>query len=347
MDERESRAAKPTFGSLFAGIGGIDLGLERAGWSCSWQVEWDAYCRRILGRHWPGIPRFGDVKEVHGPLAHADGRNGDGRTESGEGRTGGIALRCASCLPLVDLVAGGFPCQPVSNAGKRAAQADERWLWPEFARIVREVGPRYVLVENVPGLLNANDGTAMGEVLGGLASLGYDCEWESVPAAALGAPHLRYRVFIVGIRTRDVAYPHFPGAPGAGVRQEVVVGGIPEGSGAEPGGAGGDVADADGLYGGRETEARAGPEAGGGAGAPDDALSRSADAGGDGGVFGDEPPAPGADESAWWSAEPGMGRVADGVPDRVDRLKCLGNAVVPPVVRWVGERIWEHKENRA
>lgn len=154
-----------TVGSLFSGIGGLDLGLERAGWSVRWQVENDNYCRKVLDLRWPDVPKFGDVHEL----------------------TGGE-------LEPVDLIAGGFPCQPVSIAGRRRGQDDERWLWPEFARILRVLRPRFVLVENVAGLLVRG----MGDVLGDLASLGFDAEWDSIPAAAVGAPHLRYRVLVVG-----------------------------------------------------------------------------------------------------------------------------------------------------
>lgn len=157
-----------TFGSLFSGIGGIDLGLERAGMQCKWQVELDDYCLKVLAKHWPDVPRYGDIKELD-----------------------------PHDLAPVDLICGGFPCQPVSIAGKRLAQADERWLWPEFFRIVRTLRPRYVLVENVPGLLSAG----MGDVLGDLAADGYDAEWDCILAAAVGASHLRCRVFVVAYPT--------------------------------------------------------------------------------------------------------------------------------------------------
>jgi DNA (cytosine-5)-methyltransferase 1 len=156
---------KLTFGSLFAGIGGMDLGLERAGMVCKWQVEINEYCRRVLAKHWPDVPRWDDVRTFP--------------PESGEW--------------AVDLVAGGFPCQPVSLAGKQLAQQDERWLWPEFARTLRVLRPRYALLENVPGLLVHG----MGDVLGDLAALGFDAEWQVLPAAAVGAPHLRERVFVL------------------------------------------------------------------------------------------------------------------------------------------------------
>ena len=156
-----------TFISLFSGIGGIDLGFERAGMKCALQVEIDDKCSDILKRHWPDVPNLGDVNNV--------------------GRDAGP----------VDLICGGFPCQPVSAAGKRKGKADARWLWPEFNRIVRKVRPRYVLVENVPGLLSTDSGRLMGEVLGDLALCGYDAEWDCVSAASVGAWHRRDRIFIV------------------------------------------------------------------------------------------------------------------------------------------------------
>ncbi len=153
-----------TFGSLFAGIGGFDLGLERAGMICSWQVEIDPYARRILEKHWPHVRRWDDARTFPPP---------------GQWR--------------VDLICGGFPCQPVSLAGKRQGVDDERWLWPDFARIIRKLRPRYAILENTTGLLTAG----IDAVLGDLAALGYDAEWSVLSACAMGAPHTRERVFIV------------------------------------------------------------------------------------------------------------------------------------------------------
>lgn len=168
-----------TFGSLFSGIGGIDLGLERTGMQCAWQVEIDGYATQVLQKHWPHVARFRDIRD------------------------------CGACnLPPVDLVAGGFPCQPHSYAGKRQASADERNLWPEFARIIREIRPRWVLAENVVGLLSSEDGQFFGGVLRDLAQSGYDAQWFCLRASDVGAPHQRERVFIVAyasgimVRTR-------------------------------------------------------------------------------------------------------------------------------------------------
>lgn len=157
----------PTVGSLFAGIGGFDLGFTRAGFQVAWQVEIDEWCRRVLAKHWPDARRHDDVKTFP-------------PTDSDEWR--------------VDVLCGGFPCQDISNAGKRIGIEGERsGLWSEFARIVRVVRPRYVVVENVAALLDRG----LGRVLGDLASCGYDAEWDCLSAGAFGAVHFRERIFLV------------------------------------------------------------------------------------------------------------------------------------------------------
>lgn len=152
-------------GTLFSGIGGIDLGLERAGFEIVWQVEKDERRRAVLARHWPTARRYGDVAEV-----------------------------TAAQLGPVDIIAGGFPCTDLSSAGRRAGiEGEHSGLWAHFARLVGELRPRYVLVENTPGLLVRG----MGRVVGDLAGLGYDAEWDCLPAAAFGAPQLRARIWIL------------------------------------------------------------------------------------------------------------------------------------------------------
>lgn len=160
-----------TLGSLFSGIGGLELGVEAAtGARVLWQVERDAWCREVLAKHWPDAVRYDDVCTVNG-------------------------------LPRVDIICGGFPCQDVSLAGKRAGFGGERSsLWREYRRIVADVRPRYVFVENVPGLLTADDGWAFGEVLGDLAALGFDATWDVFRASDVGAPHRRERVFLLAYR---------------------------------------------------------------------------------------------------------------------------------------------------
>lgn len=156
--------------SLFSGIGGLDLGVERAGIITVGQVEIDPWCRRVLAKHWPDVPRHDDVRTA------ADWWLAEER-------------------PHVDLVFGGPPCQPFSVAGRKRGIADERWGWPWMADVVRRVRPRYVLVENVPTLVRDRD--AFGWVLGDLAELGFDAEWSVISACALGAPHVRERLFLV------------------------------------------------------------------------------------------------------------------------------------------------------
>jgi DNA (cytosine-5)-methyltransferase 1 len=157
--------SRPRYGELFAGIGGMSLGLERAGWEPAWFAENDAYCSRVLAKHWPHVPNLGDVTKVDW-----------------------------SEVEDVELVCGGFPCQPFSLAGSRRGADDDRYLWPEVVRCLRLVRPRFALLENVPGLVTSPE---FGRVHDDLADLGYDTEWDCIPAAAVGAPHLRYRLFIV------------------------------------------------------------------------------------------------------------------------------------------------------
>jgi DNA (cytosine-5)-methyltransferase 1 len=280
---------RPTFGSLFAGIGGIDLGLERAGWECRFQVEWDPFCQRVLAKHWPDVPRYGDITTVDW-----------------------------SGVERVDLLAGGFPCQPVSVAGKQLAQDDSRWLWPEFERAIRALRPGRVLVENVPGLL----ARGMGDVLGGLADLGYDAEWRVISAADAGAPHLRKRVWIVATDTIRGVLRLQPGRIGrerpAGL-ESVWEGASESGSHGAPQPLADPLVDALGQRGRRWDTQREDA-------ADVDAPGEGIGPGGYGG---------------WWATEPDVGRVAHGVPARVDRLRSLGNAVVPQVVEYIGRRLLE------
>ncbi len=150
--------------SLFSGVGGLDLGFERAGIETVLQVEIDQFCRQVLAKHWPDVRRIADVRDV----TKAD-------------------------VQGVDVVMGGFPCQPVSDQGERRVHDDDRWMWPEFRRVVEAARPRYVAIENVPGLLKRGGR----EVLRDLAALGFDAEWTTLTARAFGAPHHRERVFIV------------------------------------------------------------------------------------------------------------------------------------------------------
>jgi DNA (cytosine-5)-methyltransferase 1 len=201
-----------TVGSLFAGIGGFDLGLERAGMQVLWQVEKDEYRRRVLEKHWPEIRRYADVREVHGPYSYTHKIRCNGKGQHEEGSEGGGESRHQSpplgeagkerersgCLEPVDLICGGFPCQPFSNAGKRRGKDDDRNLWPEFKRIIEECRPRWIVAENVLGLRTIY----IDQVLSDLEGMGYATETVVVPAVAVNAPHRRDRFWIVAYTER-------------------------------------------------------------------------------------------------------------------------------------------------
>jgi DNA (cytosine-5)-methyltransferase 1 len=158
------------YGSLFSGIGGFDLGFDRAGLKCAWQVEIDPYCQRVLKKHWPDVPKHEDI-------------------------------RTFKPTP-VDVVCGGFPCQDISKNGKGAGiEGEKSGLWNEYVRVIREIRPRFVVVENVEAL--RFKGRGLYRVLGDLASLRYDAEWHCISAASLGAPHIRERVFIIAWALAD------------------------------------------------------------------------------------------------------------------------------------------------
>lgn len=184
-----------TVGSLFSGIGAFDLGFERAGMRTLWFCEQDEFCRRVLARHWPGVPCYPDVRALvgnaNGASTHSYAEEGGPRPAVGES---GRGMDVPVPVPHVDVLCGGFPCQDLSYAGRGAGIEGARsGLWSEFARLIGDLRPRYVVVENVPALL----GRGLGRVLGDLAALGFDAEWDCLPASAFGAPHRRDRFWLV------------------------------------------------------------------------------------------------------------------------------------------------------
>ena len=156
-------------GSLFSGIGGFDLAAEWCGWENVFHCEWNEFGQRVLKHYWPNSDSYGDITKT------------DFTKYNG----------------AVDIISGGFPCQPYSSAGKRLGKEDERHLWPEMLRVIREVQPRYVVGENVFGLLNWNGGLVFDEVHADLAAEGYETQAVVIPAAAVNAPHGRDRVWFV------------------------------------------------------------------------------------------------------------------------------------------------------
>ncbi len=251
--------------SLFSGIGGIDLAAEWASFRTVGMCERDPYCSRVLAKHWPDVPVWEDVRDVTRESLHAAGIAG------------------------INLLSGGFPCQDISGAGKKVGiQGARSGLWSEMYRIIGEVRPGYVLVENVAELLIRG----LTRVLGDLASIGYDAEWSVVSACAVGAPHARERLFIV-------AYPERkPGTP-SGVL----------GRGGASFGPGHQATE-------ERREGRIRPQVG--------------------------TATPGLPHP-WQEAvrESSILRMVDGVPAELDRLRVLGNAVVPqqvyPILKAIAE----------
>jgi DNA (cytosine-5)-methyltransferase 1 len=264
------------------------------------------------------VPRWDDVRTFP-PVADADGERWErSRPEQSERAPDSIGERGTRSWS-VDLICGGFPCQDISFAGKGAGLAGERsGLWYEFARVVRVIRPRYVLVENVAALLVRG----LDAVLGTLASDGYDAEWFCLPAAAVGAPHRRDRVFIVAhaADVRREQLPAFAGSAGASENQGWM---------RQPARAG-NGADAHRRRFPQQPERHGDPRPGFAAQQRHDLerhrLSRGVE------QWGADP----ADDP-----ESGVGRVASRVSHRVDRLRGLGNAVVPQVAQFIGERIVE------
>ncbi len=299
--------------SLFSGYGGFSLGLRLAGVEVTTigYVEQDAYCQQILSQ------RMEDGYLDTAPIVR-DITTTDFRPMAG----------------LVDIITAGFPCQPHSSAGKRLGKKDSRNLWPDTLRVIREVGPHYVLLENVRGLADgANPYSA--EILGQLSEVGMDAVWGLHSAAEAGAPHLRWRWWCLAY-TNSPTFPQQQGRKryvrSTGREGEVNVG---------RNGEDGDVADNDGercgtsrkdnrqwradaligssVYVANATERTEGLIQG---------SSRRPGPGEVGGAYSES----GRDNS-WWAVEPDVGRVADGVAARVDRLRALGNGIVPAVVR--------------
>ena len=322
-------------GSLFAGIGGIDLGLSRAGFQIEWQVEIDDYCSRVLAKHWPNVARFRDIREC--------GKHN---------------------LPPVDIVVGGFPCQPHSLAGKRQASNDNRDLWPEFYRIICELRPRWVLAENVSGLLSSESGRFFGGILWDLAGIGYDAEWQVLSAVAFGAPHLRKRIWLVaypsngGWRLQPLQGQGSGPATYPGSNGKIQSMADPQAMADPQGNRCFTTRDTEGQHDGNACQrseslshtdsvewikrGKQQPEGGNSQRHDADSRRRGLE---ERQIFGSDAQQKLTtfvrDCSAYWGFEPDVGRVANGIPDRVHRLRELGNAVVPQIANYIGGLIME------
>lgn len=271
---------------LFSGIGGFSLGLERTG-----GFETVAFCeieefpRKVLAKHWPEVPCFEDVKKLKG-----------------------------KDIGPVDVICGGYPCQPFSVAGERRGEEDDRHLWPEFSRLVAELRPTWVIGENVAGHVSMG----LDDVLSDLEGQGYTARTFIIPASAVDAPHRRDRVWIV-------AHAASEGLP---IRRQArrKTGNTEEETGVVSGSerCGETLADTNdaGLQ-GRSKAGNAGSKREG----RDKLAERCCDG-----------------KGSTWTTEPRVGRVANGVPRRVDRLKALGNAVVPQIPEMIGHAILDATE---
>lgn len=260
-----------THGSLFSGIGGFDLAAREVGFENIFQVERDKWCQKVLTKNFPETKKYLDIKEFNG--------------KEYEGS--------------IDIISGGFPCQPFSFAGKRKSKNDDRYLWPEMLRVIREVKPPFIVCENVTGIITL----ALDDVLASLENEGYTTETFIIPACSIGAWHRRERVWIIAytdIKQRKRKKRR--------VESEFINGGQ-------------DAANNDSKRFKTKRERI--------------------------GHNGEE-----ERERIWtpiinhcWSSEPGMGRVANGLPGRVDRLKGLGNAIVPQIAKVIFESIKEFENN--
>mgnify|MGYP003131384900 CR=1 FL=1 len=269
-----------TLGSLFSGIGGFELGLERAipGLETIWQVEQEEFCQRVLQKHWPNAEIYNDVKSV--------GKHN---------------------LQPIDIICGGFPCQDISIAGKKGGiHGKKSGFWWEMHRIISELRPRIAIMENVPNLLTLG----LPEVLGSLSQIGYDTEWCIVSASQFGAPHLRKRIFIVAysssFRCRQAYNRGISENDNLSRRAEEI-----QQRGSQ-----------------KQTVTNS-----------SSMQSRSIQSISTGGISAD---VSSKTNDTYWGKTKTPSPICyldDGIPDRLAKLRALGNAIVPQCSEWVGQKI--------
>lgn len=327
--------------SLFSGIGGLDLAAEWAGFSSVGQCEFADYPTKILERHWPDVPRWRDIRTLTGADFYE--------------RTG---------LRTVDIISGGFPCQPFSTAGKQRGEEDDRYLWPEMVRVIAELRPAWVIGENVAGIINM----ALDKVLSDLEGQGYTTRTFLIPAAGVNAPHQRYRTAIVAYADRigqfyrtDEVKPTErgkPPQPESGRCCEAMAYSksflrswrLPIGEETKVTGFSGSSEDVSNPNRPGLQRERAKQQTAGTARDSKNVSDPSSKGFQDG--FRKKMPEEQdierynsrrgePDGTRQWAVEPNVGRVAHGIPNRVDRIKCLGNAVVPqqfyPIFRAIAD----------
>ena len=304
-----------TVGSLFSGIGGLDLGLERAGMQVIWQSEIDPYACKVLSKHWPEVVNHGDIKKINWEE-----------------------------IEKPNVICGGYPCQPFSTAGKRRGEEDPRHLWPWVREAISRLRPDYAILENVRGHLSMGGLSVVAE----LASIGYDCEWRVVSAASVGANHRRDRIIIVAYpqsQYGNVGDNHTRVSAQSETLSELRNSGgtknVANSNDSRPHKAQ--------IY---STETRL--NAFSGLGRCSTKVGNSHSKGRQRGIQLSETVAQrsrldkSSQSTGWsgiWEPEPDVGRVAHGVPSRVDRLRGLGNAVVPQVAELIGRMVIDYDTN--
>jgi len=316
---------------LFSGIGGFSLGLERAGMETVAFCEIEEYPRKVLAKHWPNIPIYEDVRNVTKERLDADGVR-------------------------PDVICGGFPCQDLSVAGnQKGITAERSGLWSELCRIIGEVRPKYAIVENVTALISGDSGRWFGRVLGDLAEIGYDCEWHCISASELGAHHHRDRVWII-------CHPQHAGRDATEIRESNQAGNGSNQEGAKPTRKSARPGNTE-ILGNAEKLQRNECDINRENGKSQVSEPRDSDSPNDMAnpvsqrqqgqrefikpLFAEAIKnwqainVESGCVSGVWATESELGRVANGVPRRVDRLKGLGNAVVPQIPESIGRAIME------
>ena len=311
---------------LFSGIGGFSVGLERAGFKTVAFCEIDKYCRLVLKKHWKDIKIYPDVREITKRQLEEDG------------------------CELPEIITGGFPCQPFSVAGRQKGSGDNRYLWPQMFRVIKEFKPRWIIAENVRGIINIQHGMVFERVHTDLESQGYETQTFIIPAAGVGAPHRRDRVWIVANSRRTIRGQQSSRnkeSIGSGTSQETersvdsdsvarsserekIMADTQSERGREPRyfdkekrntkssatqsqGSSSDVANTNSERGRlRNTQRQNAKD-----------VRKSSQ----------------GQRHGWWDIEPNVGRVADGVQGRIHRLKGLGNSIVPQIAEEIGQAI--------